>query len=167
MNCYLQNNKHYYASNCVVTTPESTSFEFAPSTKVLDVSSNSGSAVDVNKNNKAITWSKNNLSANTETYMRYTRVQKFTRCYTIFFSAVFTRSNYADITSNDSVTFTFKNGDDVIDTLSYKLYPQYMNTYQIMHRLYNISKDVRIFVTSTVDITLLNDGYMYIYWEYY
>ena len=161
---YLQNNQYEYTTSndsCIITTPNDSLIDIAPRYKIVNI---------VDKNNISINdkgdgigmYSTTNLSANEETiaYRLYVYGQ-----YIFMFSAVFIKSNYSSITSNDSVTFTFKSGDTV-DTLTYKLYPQYMNTYQIMHHMY-ITTGIEIYITSTVDITLYNNGQMRIYYIAY
>ena len=172
MNCYLQNNQQRYTlsdAGCIITTPSSI-FEQRAAEKVIHIADGYNRVRKNNYNFNKNIWATTNLSANTETYMTY--VNNIDLCIntTIMFTAVFTKSNYSGITngitSNDSVTFTFKSGDTV-DTLTYKLYPQYMNSYQIMHRMHNINQNVYIYVTSTVDITLFNDGNMMVYYICY
>jgi len=71
----------------------------------------------------------------------------------------FTCSNFIDITSNDSITFTIKFNNTVMRTYTYPLQQQYMNFYNLTDYIWygqkNSVQNITISATSTKVLTLV------------
>ena len=67
-----------------------------------------------------------------------------------------TSSNFTAITSNDSITFTFKNNDTILQTVTKDVRPLYMNVFNLNGKLPVHESSFTVTATSTTPLTPFN-----------